>query len=167
MSNALGLGAHTCIVLHRQQILRLQVIAFMPEDVVRVKDKGMKGALLLILRVNTVHDILVYDKPLPRPNQIGVVVGGNYSNALIHNQNFHLLMPVPADPVQIRFMQIQIAGVDRVVQCAVALFCIEIVIGLQRILCRAFRNAGIFGCGCMYGIHSVSSFVSDGLKYFL
>lgn len=35
------------VVLHRQQVLRLQVIALVPEDVVRMKDKGVEGALLL------------------------------------------------------------------------------------------------------------------------
>lgn len=122
------------VVLQRQQILRLQIIAFMPENIIRMKDKGMKGTLLFILRVNTVHDVLVDNKPLPRSNQIRVVVRGNFRNALIDDQDFHLFMPVPANPVQVRLVQIEIAGVDRVVQRSVIVFGIQIVISIYRIL---------------------------------
>ena len=147
------------VVLQGKQILRLQIIVFMAENKIRVEDQGMKGALFLVLCMNTVHDILVNDEPLTRLDQVRVVIGRDNGDPLVDNQNFHFFMPVPANPVQVRFTQIQVAGVDRVIQCAVVLFGVEAVIGFRRDLSGSFCVSGVFRYRVMQRIHRFSSYV--------
>ena len=135
-------------VVHRDQILCLQVRALVPENKIRVENNGIQGTVFAVYRADRVHDVLVDESALPRFQDQSHIVGGHLGVSIRDEDDLHLLMPVPVDIIQIGLVHGDGIHAEWVVEMSVVLLLIEIVVHLHPFFTRSafFGIIFIFCC---------------------
>ncbi len=73
----------------------------MPKEKVRVKNKRIERAVLIVLGMNTVHGILADDASLSWGYYVGGVICGYLRSSVYDDKNLYFFMPMPAQRMHI------------------------------------------------------------------
>ena len=119
-------------ILNRQQKLCLQIIILVSEQEIGMENKRIESTVLVIHGADRMHDILIDDDALSRIQGVGDVVTGDFGVTVVDDQDLHLFMPVPANPVHVGFAQVEIVDADGIIQSSETVLYIIIVICFNR-----------------------------------